>query len=171
MNAALEDQLIDVLVRRLEASVTAASIVEWATNAMVAGEDTPSLVILAGFDHNGSVFETAPWLDKALAELHVLPPPPTELRRAYVGAVSRALVAGRLTSQQALNSIHQHAVTPLGHPPDLAAWCFVWEGLGPTDFRELSPSEVDLEARALAAQWAGRAGFETGLPASEPGDA
>lgn len=159
MNPAIEDAVIELLIQRMAATVTSASIVDWATDALVAGEDTPSLVILAGLDRASSVFETTPWLDKALAELNVLPPAPDELRRAYVGVVSRALMAGRLNSEQALESIHRQVVTPLGHPSDLSAWCYVWEGLGPTDFRELTSGDIDVEARRLAAEWVRHAGL------------
>lgn len=163
MNRVLEDSLIDLLVRLTETAVTADSIVDWATDALMAGEDTPSLIILAGLPRDSSLLEATPYLDKTLAELGIVVPPPTELRRAYVGTVSRALLAGRITSEDALDSIHRLAVSPLGHPPDLAAWCFVWERLDPTDFRELPPSDVDREARRLAATWAGHAGLMTRL--------
>jgi hypothetical protein len=164
MNAALEDALIDLLVQRMAATVMAASIVDWATAALLAGEDTPSLVILAGLERDASVFDAAPRLDRALSELNVPSPAPADLRRAYVGMVSRALIAGRVTPREALDRIHQHAVTPLGHPPDLSPWCFVWEGLAPTDYRELSAAEVDMEARRLAEVWARHPGLSTRLP-------
>ena len=161
MIAATEDALTELLVQRLHARVTSAMIVDWATDALRNGEDTPSLAILAGLDRTSSVYETMPWLDKALSELNVVPPPPAELRRAFVAVVSRALMAGRITSEQALDRIHEDVVTPLGHPADLMAWCYVWEGLGPTDFRELTPADVDVEARKLAAAWARHAGLFT----------
>jgi hypothetical protein len=81
--------------------------------------------------------------------------------------VSRALMAGRVTSRQALDNFHQHAVTPLGHPSDLSAWCFVWEGLAPADYRELTPNDVDVEARRLAAAWAGHPGLTASPRAPE----
>jgi hypothetical protein len=54
-----------------------------------------------------------------------------------VGAVSRALLAGTIDAEAALERIHARAVGPLGHPPDLAPWCYVWEGLDPRDYRSL----------------------------------
>jgi hypothetical protein len=47
-------------------------VVEWATHALVAGEDTPSLAVLAGLDRKLSLFEITPWLDKTIAELQVV---------------------------------------------------------------------------------------------------
>jgi len=88
-----------------------------------------------------------------------------------VGVVSRALMAGRITSEEALDRIHQDVVSPLGHPADLAAWCFVWEGLGPMDYRRLTPADIDVEARRLAAEWARHGGLSTGRSPSVTGGA
>jgi hypothetical protein len=159
MNSVVEDSLIDLLVDRLDGRASSAAMVAWATAALVAGEDTPSLVVLAGLDGNTSVFETTPWLDKALLELNVGSPPPADLRRAFVGMVSRALLAGRMTAPEALDRIHQRAVSPLEHPDDLKAWCFVWENLHPEDYRTLAPNDVEREAGRLAAEWANHRGL------------
>ena len=159
MNATTTDALIVLLVQRLANVMTSSSIVDWATDALEAGVETPSLVILAGLDRTSSVFETEPWLDKTLAELGVRPLSPADLRRAYVGVVSRALLEGRITSSEALDNVHQDAVSPLHHPPDLASWCYVWEHLSPVDFTELSGASRDAEARRLAAEWARHPGL------------
>ena len=131
-------------------------MVHWATSALVAGEDTSALAILAGLPGDSPVFEAYPWLLKALAELSITMPLAAELRRAYVGAVSRAMLGGLIAPRVALNLVHTHAVGPLGHPPDLKPWCYVWEGLGPDDFRDLDAVQTDEEARSLAREWAGR---------------
>jgi hypothetical protein len=161
MNRAIEDSLIELLVNHLATRATAADMVDWATSGLVAGEDTPALVILSGLDRNSSVFEVMPWFDKALSELGIAHSPPEEIRRAFVGAVSRSLLDGRITADRALDQVHEHAVSPLGHPDDLSAWCFVWERLRPGDFHSLSPAEVDAEARGLAVEWARRSGLPT----------
>jgi hypothetical protein len=161
MTRALEDELIALLVHRLATRASAADMIDWATEALVCGEDTPSLVILAGLDRSSSVFETSPWLDKALGELRIPVLSPSELRRAVVGVVSRELLAGRITSKVALDRIHQDAVSPLGHPDDLSSWCFVWEGLSPSDYRTLTPAEIEREASRLASDWAAFPGFPT----------
>jgi hypothetical protein len=171
MNRAIEDALIDLLVSRLATRVTAADLVDWATTALVAGEASPSLEILAGVDRGASVFEAMTWFDKALSELGIARLPDHELRRAFVGAVSRSLRDGRTSPAQALDRVHEHAVSPLGHPDDLAAWCLVWEGLDPGDYRSLSPAEVEGEARRLAAEWARRPGLLLKPGAAPDGDA
>ncbi|HET6837089.1 MAG TPA: hypothetical protein VFH24_03540, partial [Gemmatimonadales bacterium] len=94
-------------------------------------------------------------LERAMAELNLRVPAGEELRRAYVGVVSRAFLAGSIAADDALDRIHRRVVTPLGHPPDLAAWCFVWEGLHPDDYRTLEPAQQEQEARRLAIVWAG----------------
>lgn len=171
MNTTTADDLIVLLVQRVANVASSASIVDWATNALVAGEETPSLVVLAGLDRGSSVFETTPWLDRALVELNVHPLAPADLRRAYVGVVSRAFLDGRITLQEALDNIHQDAVSPLGHPPDLASWCYVWEGLNPRDFSPLTGANLDAEARKLAAEWARHTGLSASAQRSVKGGA
>ena len=152
MNAALEDALLGVLIHSMDRAATGAPLVDWATQALVEGLETEALVYLAGLPPNCSVFEAAPLLDRALTELGLLVPDAPELRRAYVGAISRALLAGTIELEPALERIHQSAVGPLGHPPDLIAWCYAWEGL--EAHHTLSASEAEAEARRLAAEWA-----------------
>ena len=150
----LHDALVDLLVQQLDATLGAAAMVDWATAALCEDYDTPALVILAGLARDSSRFDVEPWLAKALAELGVEAMTPEMLRRAYVGVVSRALVARTVTCVRALDLIHSRAVQPLGHPPDLQPWCFVWEGLAPSDFRSLNTVEVEHEALSLATVWA-----------------
>src|SRR5687768_1603516 len=113
MTEQLHDALVDVLVRQLDATVSAASMVDWATSALCEGHDTPALVVLAGLPRASSYFEAEPWWATALAELKVQLPPPEILRRAYVGVVSRAILAGTAAPAHALELIHGRAVTPL----------------------------------------------------------
>ena len=79
------------------------------------------------------------------------------LRRAYVTVVSRALLAGTTTTADALERIHGRVVSPLGHPPDLQPWCFVWEGLAPSDYHALDAAGIEHEARTLATMWSRQA--------------
>ena len=157
MTEALHDSLIDLLVQQLDSTVSAAAIVDWATAALCEDLDTPALVILAGLPRASSWFEAEPWFAKALAELEIRLPPPEVLRRAYVGVVSRAILAGTMTPARALDLIHRRAVSPLGHPSDLQSWCYVWEGLAPSDFRSLNAEAAEHEARTLAQAWAQQA--------------
>jgi hypothetical protein len=154
MTPALHDKLLDLLVRRLDNVVPGAELVDWATSALEEGVECDSLVILAGLARNSSMHEAVPLLDRGLTELELGVPAGEALRRAYVGAVSRAILDGSLPTDDALDRIHRRVVTPLGHPPDLAPWCFVWEGLHPADYRTLDPRQQEEEARRLATAWA-----------------
>jgi hypothetical protein len=153
LNAHTRDALVDLLVRRLDGVMFAEELIDWATAALAEGLDTPALAILAGLARNSSLYEAEQWFPKVLNELQVNLTHPDTLRRAYVGAVSRALLAGKVGYQEALDRVHRHAVNPLGHPADLASWCFVWEGLHPEDYSDLSPDDTDRAARVLAQQW------------------
>jgi hypothetical protein len=156
MTEALHDSLVDLLVRRLDTSVSAAVMVDWAVAALSAGLDTPALVILAGLPPASILSDAEPWFEKTLVELGIKLPPAEDLRRAYVSALSRSVLAGTLKPVKALDLIHHHAISPLGHPSDLKPWCFVWERLAPSDFHSLDDAGVELEARTLASAWARR---------------
>ena len=146
--------MIELLVHRIADRLTATAVVDWATDALVAGEDVPSLATLAGLDRRSSVLEVTPWFDKAIAELEVVLPSPAELRRAFIVVVSRAVLSGRVSTEHALDRIHRDVVSPLGHPADLAAWCHLWEGHAPMDYRTLTAADLRAETRLLAADWA-----------------
>jgi hypothetical protein len=154
LNAALHDSLVDLLVQRLDNQLAGAQLVDWAVEALQQGIETKALILLAGMARDCSVYEAGPLLDRGLAELNLPMPAPDGLRRAYVGAVSRAMLAGNVQTDVALDRIHQRAVSPLNHAPDLAPWCFVWEGLHPSNYESLDPGQVEAEARRLAASWA-----------------
>jgi hypothetical protein len=156
MNDELSDAVIVLLVARIDSALSGARLVEWATAALEQGLDTPALVWLAGLPPSCSVWEASPLLDRALEELGVTPlPDAADLRRAYVGAMSRQLLAERVSAGVALERIHQFAVSPLNHPPDLTSWCFAWEGLDDSrEYRSMTKSESADRARELATVWA-----------------
>ena len=154
MTQELHDSLVDLLVRRLDDTVGADAMVDWATAALSADFDTPSLVILAGLPRASSLSETEPWFVRALDELAIKLPAAEGIRRAYVSVVSRALLAGTIQPADALDLIHSRTVTPLGHPDDLKPWCFIWERLDPSDYHSLDDAGVEQETRALAIEWA-----------------
>jgi hypothetical protein len=154
VNAELRDALLDLLVRRLDGAMTAAQLVDWATQALEVGAESESLIQLAALPRDASIYDAAPLLDRCLTELDIEVPNAETLRRAYVGMISRAILAGTVMIGDALERIHQRAVGPLGHPPDLTRWCLLWEGLQPDDYRSLDDDEVEVEVRRLAGAWA-----------------
>lgn len=159
---ALHDSLIDLLVRRSDDAATAAAMVDWALEALYSGLDTPSLTAIASLPPTTPFHEVEMPFKKALHELGVRLPDEAGLRWAHVGVVSRALVAGRLPYDVALNRIHAHAVGSLGHPHDLREWCYVWKRNDPKDFGDLDEREAESEARRLAARWATHVPFGPG---------
>lgn len=81
----------------------------WATRALEIGVETESLILLAGLPADCSVYEAGPLLERGLTDLNLTVPSPEGLRRAYVGMVSRAILAG---SVDAANSVSWSAVRP-----------------------------------------------------------
>jgi hypothetical protein len=156
MNAELSDALIMILVTRMDSAVTGDRLVEWAMAALEEDLESPALVWLAGLPRSCSLWEAGPLLDRALSELAVTPlPDATELRRAYVGAMSRQLLSQRVSVSVALDCIHKFAVSPLNHPHDLTSWCFAWEGLDDSrEYLTMTDKETDERARELATAWA-----------------
>jgi hypothetical protein len=156
MNAQLSDALIEILVTRIDSAITGAHLVEWAVAALEQEVESTALVWLAGLPPYCTLSEASPLLDRALTELGLTPlPDATDLRRAYVGAMSRRLLADRVSARVALDRIHQFAVSPLNHPADLAPWCFAWEGLDDSqEYRIMTEGEAAERARELATTWA-----------------
>ena len=155
MNAALQDALLEILVVRMDGAPTGASLVDWATRALAEGLDSESLVYLAGLPGDCSVFDAGPLLDRSLAELGQVVPPAAELRRAYVGAVSRALLGGTIDVESALDRIDRarcrHSIIqPTWHP-------------GASPGRASMPTTTTPSRRARSRPW------HAGSPASGPG--
>ncbi len=154
LNPTLYDSLVELLVRRPEDQLAGAQLVDWGVAAVQQGVETDSLILLAGLSRDCSLHEATSLLDRGLAELDLAVPGPQGLRRSYVAAVCRGILAGREPIDQALERIHRWAVTPLNHPPDLQPWCFLWEGLHPTSYDSLEPDQIAAEVRRLASVWA-----------------
>jgi hypothetical protein len=154
-DALIWDALIGILVTRLDSALTGAQLVDWAVAALEQEVESTALVWLAGLPPSCTLSEASPLLDRALTELGVASPLDADLRRAYVGAMSRQLLADRITARVALDHIHQFAVSPLNHPPDLESWCFAWEGLDDSrEYRIMTERETAERAHELATTWA-----------------
>jgi hypothetical protein len=132
--------------------------VAWAVAALVAGNDCPSMRILAGLDLGGhgepTSFEAAPYVRAALEELEVGQPDLDVVARLYVREVAQAALAGELAPRDAAELVHRLVVTPLNHPDDLMAWCYVWEGNAADCSRPLEEHEMDEEILKVAADFA-----------------
>lgn len=132
MHASIADALTSVLVARAAGELSGEEMVDWAVDALSAGFDSPSLRVLAGLMPSEALVRDAePILRQAVRELGIQVPDLEAMRRAYVPIVCRALLQGDLSPTEAAELIHRRVVGPLGHPADLMAWCYLWEGFGP----------------------------------------
>jgi hypothetical protein len=119
--------------------------VQWAVDALSDGHDVPSIRILAGLDLEGSVesWDAAPLIEAALRELDLPQVDRNSLAREYVREVATAIVSREMAPQEGANLIHRLVITPLNHPPELQAWCYLWEGNAADCSCVLEESEID----------------------------
>jgi hypothetical protein len=139
--------LLDLLVT----GQTGGDYSRWGESALEHGLDSPSLRILAGLGPQITWSEAEPYFRRTLAELGIrLPEVDESLRRLYLREVARQMSAGEISPAEGLERIHRFVLVPLGHPPDLSHWCFLWEGLDPEGYGELSEGARDAMAVAAA---------------------
>ena len=119
--------------------------VQWAVDALSDGHDVPSIRILAGLDLDGwpDAFEADTLVEKALRELGIPETDPHSHTMAYLRELATAIVAGKIAPQEGANLIHRRVISPLDHPADLQAWCYLWEGNAADCSRSLEDSEID----------------------------
>ena len=147
MSAIHPPGLVDLLVT----GQTGGDYSRWAEDALEQGLDSPSLRILAGLGSRTTYFEAEPYFRRSMAELGIaLPTVDESLRRLYLREVARQISAGEISPAEGLERIHRWVLVPLGHPPDLSHWCFLWEGLDPEWYGELSERARDAMAVAAA---------------------
>jgi hypothetical protein len=134
---------------------TASEMVQWATAAMVAGWDTPALRVLAGLDVGQlpSIWETAPYFDRALVELGTQEAELALLAREYVAEIAHAIVEARIGPREAVEMIHGSVVSPLDHPSDLQGWCDLNDGLDPRTRAPIGDQGVDARILVFAQEW------------------
>ena len=100
-----------VFGRRAMNSVTAADYVEWATEMLTNGHDSPNLRILAGFDERGNVFEAEGYFTRALRELQIPEPDSAGKFRAYGVELAQQILDGRLSAEAGLRALYQICLT------------------------------------------------------------
>jgi hypothetical protein len=94
------------------------SWVDWAVSMLQAGHDTLHLAILAGMTEPFNQFEMIAIVDKALAELGYDWSDTEIVLRHYVADVLQRMLAGQITSRDALRGLMELCVE-LGYPADL----------------------------------------------------
>jgi hypothetical protein len=146
----------EVLVLLLGEQPLGASAVEWATSALAEGFDSPALRSLAGLDLEqvARTAEAKPLVEAALRQIGVSDLSFEEAARRYLREVALAVVHGQLEPRLAADLVHSRVVSPLHHPKDLMAWCYVWEGNAADCSRQLEPAEEDAEIMSVARHFA-----------------
>lgn len=136
-------------------NATALDCVQWATDALAGGWDSPALRILAGLDLGQlpSVWDATPYLERSLAELHIPLPDREWIVRQYVDDLALQIVRGRIPPREAVEIVHRVAIAPLSHPLDLQPWCDLSGGLDPHSRAPVGEAHVDEEIRAYAQEW------------------
>jgi hypothetical protein len=134
-------------------SLIGQELVDWATQLLTVGVESPSVLKLAGLDLAGSpsLFEALPLFESAIEELGLdVPRHRDSLIRSRLIDISEGLLEGHLPVEEALARAHREVVSILDHPADLQAWCDLEGGLEPIGRRPLSPIEVEQAVRLLA---------------------
>jgi hypothetical protein len=97
--------------------------------------------------------EVALHFRQALAELGIRVPSRETALRWHLAALARQILSGELTPQRGIDRIHREIVTPLKHPKDMQAWCFLWSGSS-ADGKPYFPEEQRPSAiLRVAADW------------------
>jgi hypothetical protein len=130
VNSKWPDDTVALLAKRVNGTATGQDHVDWATNALMEGFDSPSLAILAGLDLEGSVsqFEAEMYFQKVVEELRWQLPDDETLLRRHLVEIAEQIKAGAIDTETGIERIHREIVSPLAHPKDLLPWCLLWEG-------------------------------------------
>jgi hypothetical protein len=141
----LTDDAVELLVKAARGVLHGQELVDWATKTLATGYDSPALVILAGADLDSVpiVSETLPLFVRALTELGVAVPADEDgLLRARAKTIARHILNGDVTPSQGVAMMEKEVVSPLGHPRDLMAWCYLSSDLHPETFDDLNEQEL-----------------------------
>ena len=145
MNARSPRGTTALLVLRDNREPLGKDAVRWAVDALADGYDVPSIRTLAGLDLDGwpDSGEAEALVEAALRELGVGDTDRHSRALEYLREVAAAIVAGDIAPQEGANLIHRRVISPLNHPVDLQAWCFLWEGNAADCSTSLEDSEID----------------------------
>lgn len=113
--------------------LTGDELAEWATAALADGHDSPAIRELAGLDLDGcaNLYDAERLFARALVELGVDRPDVAKCASARVRELARAVLDGTVSAKEALDRVHGEVISPLDHPGEFAAWCYIWEGNEP----------------------------------------
>lgn len=152
MNSEPRDTLL-LFVREELGLAHPSEFISWATAALVAGFDSPSLRLLAGLDLSVRSEVRKEEVDKlhqqALREIGISPPSRDVLLRWHLRSLAAKICNGKLKIREGLDLIHREVVGPLNHADDVRSWCLLRGAWNPDESRPYTESE--LEARVMRA--------------------
>lgn len=132
------------------------SLIAWAVERLVAGQDTPSLRILAGLPESSLRPEVEEYFSAALVELGEAPMSSVERALGGARAVASAILEGAVSPVAGASLAHTIAVSPLNHPRLLQPWCDLDGGFITVEgakVRVLSGSELEDAIRSFASEF------------------
>jgi hypothetical protein len=144
---------VELLAKAERQRLVCQELVDWATQALAAGWDTPALVALAGLDLGATpiLSDGMPLFRAALEQLFVSVPGDREhILRAHLVEVAILITSGSLSPSEGVARAESEVVSPLGHPADLMPWCYLGSDLHPVTFSDLSGDAWDEYVKALA---------------------
>ena len=153
MQNQVPESTVEVLVANHFGGISTADLADWAIGALEQGFDSPGLRMLASFRPDEPLSDAWPYFARALRELGYAPPDEETLLRQYSRRLARHILEGALTAAEGVELMHSRVLTPLNHPSDLENWCFMWEGINPSEpgsLRELTEEEFDKVVRRQA---------------------
>jgi len=136
-------ELFEALIKWAADNVTGDDYVKWAIAALENGFDSPNLRILAGLPSPAWRSDAEPYLFRALEELQIAIPNRDEVFREYAKEIARKIVNAEISPKEGAELIESRVVSPLNHPEDLIAWCYLSEGLDPKTYANLVRKNLD----------------------------
>ena len=111
--------------------------VRWAVNALESDADSPALRELAGADlgEPARLTECSGLFQASLGELGISVGSGEAAIREYVRVLAQAIVDGEVDPQEQVDRIHREVLSPLNHPWHLMVWCYLHDGLRPSEFK------------------------------------
>jgi len=146
---------IALLAKKVNGSVCGQDYVDWAVQALAEGFNSPSLLILSSLDidKNFSKWEAEKFFIKVITELSWIIPSDEVILRTHLVTLATQIEKGDIDPEVGIERIHREVVSPLGHPEDLRAWCFLWEGNSPTGNGVIPKDEYRLKIFEFVRKW------------------
>lgn len=148
----MERSLRDLILAYVDGVCTGAHAARWAEDALARGVDTPAIRVLAGAHPSCRQDELESDLRRAADEtgISLAGHDVAELRRNLLRELLAEIVVEGAPIEAILERVHQEVLLPLDHPPDLRAWCALWEGNHPERMTPIGDREREELARELA---------------------